>query len=133
MAERGLVEAEPIWTTAELTGGLDEPTAYHRSQFATAAQTGSWTDSAEADRSDIDRRSAIGSDCFRFRWFPASRSTTDVRHPPLALTSGEESIDFRDGALLQQSRPRQWKPRAKPPKHAGGEDKMLKVCYRSRS
>ena len=66
MVERGLVEAEPIWTIVELTGSLDEPTADHRWQIATEAQTGSWIDSAEADRSDIDRRSTIRSDYFRF-------------------------------------------------------------------
>src|SRR2546425_9700674 len=107
MVERGLVEAEPIWTTAELTGKLDEPAEYRRWRFATAAQTESWIDFAEADKSDIDWRLTIGSDCFRFLWLPASRLTTDVRHPPLALTSSEESIDFRDGELVQQSRPRQ--------------------------
>jgi len=132
MVERGLVEAEPIWTTVELTGNLDEPTADHRWQFATAAQTGSWIDSAEADRSDIDRRSTIRSDYFRFLWFPASRWTTEARHPRLALTLSEAWIDFHDGELLQQSRPRQWKPGAKLPKRARGDDKMLKVCCRSR-
>ncbi len=133
MVERGLVEAEPIWTIVELTGSLDEPTADRRWQIATAAQTESWIDSAEADRSDIDRRSTIRSDYFRFLWFPALRSTTtDARHPRLALTLSEVWIDFHDGELLQQSRPRQCKPRAKPPKRARGDDKMLKVCCRSR-
>ena len=107
MAERGLVEAEPIWTIVELTGNLDEPTAHHWWRFATAAQTESWIDSAATDRSDIDRRSTIPSDYFRFLRFPASRSTTDVRHLRSALTWSEESIDFHDGELLQQSRPRQ--------------------------
>src|SRR5437660_11330776 len=122
MAERGLVEAGPTWTIVELTGNLDEPSAHHRWQFATAAQTESWIDSAETDISDIDRRSTIPSDYFRFLWFPASRSTTDARHPRLALTMSEEWIDFHDGELLQQSRPRQWKPGAKPPKRARGDD-----------
>ena len=131
MVERGLVEAEPIWTIVELTGTLDEPTADHRWQFATAAQTESWLDSAEADRSDTDWRLTIGSDCFRSLGLLASR-TTDVRRPTLALTLSEAWIDFHDGELLQQSRPRQWKPRAKPPKRARGDDKMLKVCCRSR-
>jgi len=133
MAERGLVEASPIWTIVELTGNLDGPAAHHRWQFATAAQTGLWIDSAEADRSDIDRRSTIPSDYFRCLAFPASRSTTDARHPRLALTLSEESIDFRDGELLQQSRPRQWTPRAKRRARARGYDTMLKVCCRSRS
>src|SRR5438552_17274945 len=133
MVERGLVEAGSIWTIAELTGSSDEPTAHHRWQFATAAQTESWIDSAEADISDIDRRSTIGSDCSRFLWFPASRSTTDVRHPRLALTVSEESIDFRGGELLQQSLPRQWKPLPTPPKGARCGDKVLGVCCRSRS
>src|SRR5437762_13960735 len=133
MVERGLVEAGTIWTTAELTGNLDEPTTHHRWQFAMAAQTESWIDSAAADRSDIGRRSTIPSDCFRFLWFPASRWTTEVRQPRLALTLSEESIDFHDGELLQQSRPRQWTPRAKRRQRARGDDKMLKVCCRSRS
>ena len=127
MVERGLVEAEPIWTIVELTGSLDEPTADHRWQFAREAQTGSWIDSAEADRLSIDRRSTIPSDCFRFLWFPASRSTTEVRHPRLVLTLSEESIDFHDGELLQQSRPRQWKPIAERRERAHGDDKLLKV------
>ncbi|SRR6266446_4978764 len=133
MAERGLVEAEPIWTIAELTGNLDEPTADHRWQFATAAQTGLWIDSAEADRSDTDRHSTIPSDYCRYLWFPASRSTTDARHPRLALTLSEESFVFRDGELLQQSRPRQWTPGAKRRERARCDDTMLKVCCRSRS
>jgi len=107
MVERGLVEAGPIWTVLELTGKLDEPREHHRWQFATAAQTELWIDFAEAGKSDIDWRLTIGSDWFRFLWLPASRSTTDVRPPRLALTVSEESIDFRDGELLQQSRPRQ--------------------------
>src|SRR5713101_6314011 len=131
MAERGLAEAEPIWTIVELTGNLDEPTAHHRWQFATAAQTGSWIDSAAAGISDIDRRSTIRSVCFRFLWFPASRSTTDARHPRLALSVSEDSIDFRDGELLPQSRPRRWTPRATPPKRARCDDKMLGGCCRS--
>ena len=126
MAERDPVEAEPIWTAAELTGDLDERTAYHRWQFATAAQTESWIDSAEADRSDIDWRLTIGSDCFRSLGLLASR-TTDVRRPTLALTLSEESIDFHDGELLQQSRPRQWKPIAERRERAHGDDKLLKV------
>ena len=126
MVERGLVEVEPIWTTAELTGKLDEPTAYRQWQFATAAQTESWIDSAEADRSDTDWRLTIGSDCFRSLGLLASR-TTDVRRPTLALTLSEESIDFHDGELLQQSRPRQWKPIAKRRERAHGDGKMLKV------
>ena len=126
MAERGLVEAEPNWTIVELTGNLDERTAHHPWQFATAAQTESWIDSAEADRSDIDWRLTIGSDCFPSLWLLASR-TTDVRHPTLALTLSEESIDFHDGELLQQSRPRQWKPIAKRRERAHGDGKMLKV------
>jgi len=126
MVERGLVEVEPIWTTAELTGKLDEPTAYRQWQFATAAQTESWIDSAEADRSDTDWRLTIGSDCFRSLGLLASR-TTDVRRPTLALTLSEESIDFHDGELLQQSRPRQWKPIAERRERAHGDDKLLKV------
>jgi hypothetical protein len=113
MAERGLVEAEPIWTIVELTGNLDEPTAHHRWQFATVAQTESWIDFAEAGKSDIDWPLTIRSDWFRFLWLPASRLTTDARHPRLALTLSEELIDFHAGELLQQSRPRQWTPRAK--------------------
>ena len=126
MAERGLVEAEPNWTIVELTGNLDERTAHHPWQFATAAQTESWIDSAEADRSDIDWRLTIGSDCFRSLGLLASR-TTDVRRPTLALTLSEESIDFHDGELLQQSRPRQWKPIAERRERAHGDDKLLKV------
>src|SRR5437899_8829750 len=133
MAERGLVEAGPTWTIVELTGNLDEPSAHHRWQFATAAQTESWIDSAEADRLDIDRRSTIPSDYFRFRWFPASRATTDARHPRLALALSEESIDFRDGELLQQSHPRQWTPIATRRERARCDDRMLKVCGRSGS
>ena len=131
MVERGLVEAEPIWTIVELTGSLDEPTADHRWQIATEAQTESWIDSAEADRSDIDWRVTIRSDLFR--WFLASLSTTDVRHLRLGLTLSEESIDFRDGESLQQSRPTQWQPIAKRRERARCDDKMLKVCGRSRS
>src|SRR5260370_24736678 len=108
MEERGFVEAEPICSAAELTGNLDEPTAYHRWQFATAAQTESWIDSAEADRSNIDWRSTIRSDCFLCLWFPASLSTTDVRHLRLALSLSEESIDFRDFELPLRSRPIPW-------------------------
>jgi len=132
MAERGLVAVERIWMAAELTGKLDEPTEYRQWQFATAAQTESWTDFAEADRSDIDWRLTIGSDCFPSLWLLASR-TTDVRRPTLALTLSEESIDFHDGELLQQSRPRQWKPIAKRRERAHGYGKMLKVGCRSRS
>src|SRR2546427_2121683 len=127
MAERGLVAVERIWMAAELTGDLEEPTAYQQWQFATAAQTESWIDSAEADRSDTAWRSTIRSDCFLCQWFLASRSTTDVRHLRLALTSSEELIDFHDGELLQQSRPRQWKPIAERRERAHGDDKLLKV------
>jgi hypothetical protein len=134
MAERGLVEAGPIWTTEELTRKLDEPTTPYRWQFATAAQAESWIDPAEADISDIDRRSTIPSDYFRYLWSPASRSTTtDARHLRLALTLSEESIDFRDCEWLQQSRPRQWTPRATWRARGRGDHKMLNVCCRSRS
>ena len=125
MAERGLAEAGPIWTKVELTGNLDGSTAHRRWQFATAAQTGSWIDSAEADRSDIDWRLTIRSD--PFLWFPASLSTTDVRHLRLALILSVASIDFRDGELLQQLRPSQWQPIAKRRERARCDDKMLKV------
>ncbi len=64
MAERGLVEADPIWKGAKLIADLDEPTARHPLRFATALRIELWLDSAAVGRSDTRWLLTIQSDLF---------------------------------------------------------------------